>query len=61
LLNGADHFTETGEYVPGEGVGDLYVAFSDNLYPASNPLLALQADRAMSSTPRWSSPIRSRA
>jgi UTP-glucose-1-phosphate uridylyltransferase len=34
VLNGASHFA-SGE--------DLYVAFADNLYPASNPLLALRS------------------
>jgi UTP-glucose-1-phosphate uridylyltransferase len=34
VLNGSDHFAAAGE---------LYVAFADNLYPASNPLLGLRA------------------
>jgi UTP-glucose-1-phosphate uridylyltransferase len=34
VLNGADHFA---------AVGELYVAFADNLYPAGNPLPGLRA------------------
>jgi UTP-glucose-1-phosphate uridylyltransferase len=37
VINGADHFaTSTAER------GDMYLLFSDNLYPRANPLLALR-------------------
>lgn len=38
VLNAADHFVATAS-----GPAPMYMAFSDNLYPGPNPLLALRA------------------
>ncbi len=42
VLNGVDHFT--GQQAP--NVGELWVVFGDNLYPASNPLAQLRQRQA---------------
>jgi len=42
ILNAADHFAAA----PAMGPDQMYVAFSDNLYPGSSPLLALRASPA---------------